>query len=148
MHGKCALIDNSRVNLQMLVWDPLHCKEVIMLTTQISGSIAIQPGGTLHFVNHGLRRLSFQSSSGYIWLTRDGDIKDYMLRAGDAINLCAGDGVWLTLEQADRPGAITLEPLETPRSSWRKVAALFSARRGQPCRAVVQPGAVSGGIAA
>ena len=119
-----------------------------MLTTQISGSIAIQPGGTLHFINHGLQRLSFQASSGYIWLTRNGDIKDYVLRAGDAISLCTGDDVWLTLEQADRPGAVTLESLETPRSLWSKVAALLSARRAQPCRAVVQPGAVSGGIVA
>jgi hypothetical protein len=148
LHGKCAYIDNSRFNLQMLVWLPLQCKEDIMLTTQTSGSISIQPGGMLHFINRGRQRLSFNTSSGFLWLTRDGDIKDYVLRAGDAISLCIGDDVWLTLENADRPGAVTLEPLDTPLPLWRSVAALFSARRAQPCRAVVQPGAVSGGIVA
>ena len=111
-----------------------------MLTTQTSGNIAIQPGGMLHFINHGRQRLSFDASSGYIWLTRDGDIKDYVLRAGDAISLCAGDDVWLTLEGADGAGSLTLEPLESPRPLWEAVAARFSARGAQPCRAAVQSG--------
>lgn len=111
-----------------------------MLTTQISGSIAIQPGGTLHFINQGRRRLSFDASSGYIWLTRDGDIKDYVLRAGDAISLCAGDDVWLTLEGADGAGSLTLEPLESRQPLWEAVVARFSARGAQACRAAVQPG--------
>ena len=111
-----------------------------MLTNQTSGSIRIQPGGTLHFINRGRRRLSFSASSGYLWLTRDGDIKDYVLGAGDAITLCAGDDVWLTLEQADRAGSVTLEPLDPQRPFWETVAARFSARGALPCRAAVQSG--------
>ena len=111
-----------------------------MLTTQTSGSIVIQPGGTLHFINHGRRRLSFNANSGYVWLTRDGDIKDYVLRSGDAIDLCAGDDVWLTLEGADVAGSLTLEPLASQRPFWEIVAARFSARGTQPCRPAVQSG--------
>jgi hypothetical protein len=133
MHGRCALIANSRVNLQMLVWAPLHCKENIMLTRQISGSVAIQPGGMLHFINRGRRRLSFNASSGFLWLTRDGDIKDYVLRAGDAISLCAGDDVWLTLEQADDAASLTFEPLEEPHPVRDAVAALLAFRPARPC---------------
>ena len=112
-----------------------------MLTTQTSGSIVIQPGGTLHFINHGRRRLSFDAKSGYVWLTRDGDIKDYVLRSGDAIDLCAGDDVWLTLEGADAAGSLTLEPLASPvprQPFWKTVSARFSARGAQPCRPAVQ----------
>lgn len=76
-----------------------------MLTTQTSGSIAIQPGGVLHFINHGCQRLSF-----------------------DAISLCAGDDIWLTFEGADGAGSLTLEPLELPQPLWDAVAARFSAR--------------------
>ena len=109
-----------------------------MLTTQTSGSFSIQPGGILHFINRGRRRLSFNANSGFLWLTRDGDIKDYVLRAGDAISLCAGDDVWLTLEQANDAGSLTLEPLETPRRPlWKSAAALFSTYPAHPCHAAV-----------
>lgn len=112
-----------------------------MLTTQPVGSVVIQPGGILHFTNRGRQRLSFNGGSGYLWLTRDGDIKDYVLRAGDAISLCAGDDVWLTLEDADSAGAVTMERLDAPRSLWEGVAARFAARRARPCGAAVQAGA-------
>ena len=112
-----------------------------MLSTQTSGSITIQPGATIHFINHGRQRLSFRAGGGFVWLTRDGDIKDYLLYAGDAISLCAGDHVWMTLEHADRAGAVTLEPLETPRGLWGEVAARFSAGAVRPCGAVVEAGA-------
>ncbi|RYE90941.1 MAG: DUF2917 domain-containing protein, partial [Oxalobacteraceae bacterium] len=98
MHRRCVHIANSRVNLQMLVWTPTQCKEVIMDISQASGRISLQPGAALHFINRGRQRLSFNSGSGVLWLTRDGDIRDYMLRGGDAILLCADDDVWLTLE--------------------------------------------------
>ena len=109
-----------------------------MLTTQTSRNITIQPGATLHFINRGRQRLSFRASSGFVWLTRDGDIKDYLLGAGDAISLCAGDHVWLTLERASRPGAVTLEPLEARRPLWQSVAALFSTWPAHPCMTAVQ----------
>jgi hypothetical protein len=144
MHGSCAHIANSSVNLQMLIWAPHQCKENMMLTTQNNGSFSIQPGATLHFINRGRRRLSFDASSGFLWLTRDGDIRDYVLRAGDAISLCAGDDVWLTLEQANGLGSLTLEPLDAPRPLWGAVAALFSRQPGARCRAAVQPGAQAG----
>lgn len=99
-----------------------------MFTTQTGGSLTVQPGGILHFINRRRQRLSFGGSSGFIWLTRDGDIKDYVLRAGDAISLCAGDDVWLTLEQTDGAGVVTLEPLDTLRPVWGAVASLFSAK--------------------
>jgi len=112
-----------------------------MVTTQFSGSISLQPGGTLHFLNHARSRLSFNASSGFLWLTRDGDIQDYLLRAGDAISLCAGDNVWLTLEQAHDAASLSVEPLDTPRPLRDAAAALltrFAVRPTQPCHAEVQ----------
>jgi hypothetical protein len=109
-----------------------------MLTTQTSRSLTIQPGATLHFTNHGRQRLSFRAGSGFVWLTRDGDIKDYLLGAGDGISLCAGDHVWLTLERASRPGSVTLEPLDAPRPMWHNVAKLFSTWSVHPCMTAVQ----------
>jgi hypothetical protein len=117
----------------MLVWVPVQCKEGIMLTTQTDRSVTIQPGGMLHFINRGRQRLSFNTSSGFLWLTRDGDIKDYVLRAGDAISLCAGDDVWLTLEKADGAASLTFEPLETPRPIRDAIAGLFTLQPAQPC---------------
>jgi hypothetical protein len=111
-----------------------------MLTTQASRSLTLQPDATLHFVNHGRQRLSFSTSSGFVWLTRDGDIKDYLLSTGDVIDLCAGDHVWLTLERASRPGSVRMEPLKPPPALWDSIATLFSARAEAPCRAAVQPG--------
>lgn len=109
-----------------------------MVTTQLNGSLTLQPGGTLHFVNRARSRLSFNASRGFLWLTRDGDIQDYVLRAGDAISLCAGDNVWLTLEQADDAGSLILEPLEAPRPFWKSVAALFSTYPAHPCHAFAE----------
>ena len=91
--------------------------------SQASGRISLQPGAALHFINRGRQRLSFNSGSGVLWLTRDGDIRDYMLRGGDAILLCAGDDVWLTLEGAQGAGSLTLEPVDAPRPFWKRVAA-------------------------
>jgi len=104
-----------------------------MLTKQISGSVAIEPGGTLHFINRGRRRLSFKASSGFLWLTRDGDIKDYVLQAGDGVTLCAGDDVWLTLEKADGAASLAFEPLEAPHPLRDAVVRLFTFRPAQPC---------------
>jgi len=111
-----------------------------MLITDTSRSITIEPGATLHFVNHDRQRLSFSTASGFGWLTRDGDIKDYLLRSGDVIELCAGDHVWLTLERASRPGSVRLERLNPPRPLWSSIGKLFSARADAPCRAAVQAG--------
>lgn len=110
-----------------------------MLTTiNNSQAVAIQPGATLHFINRGRQRLSFSAGSGFLWLTRDGDIRDYVLRGGDAINLCAGDDVWLTLEEAQGAGSLILEPLEAPRPFWKSVAALFSTYPAHPCHAFAE----------
>jgi hypothetical protein len=140
MHSACAFIESFRVNLQMLIWAPLQSKEVIMLTAPNSQNLAIEPNGILHFINQSRQRLSFNASSGFLWLTRDGDIKDYMLRAGDAVNLCAGDHVWLTLIEADQPGSLTLEPMDVPRlPAWSAIARLFSTDLSQSCLPKVQP---------
>ena len=112
-----------------------------MLITQTSGSITIEPGATVHFVSHGRQRLSVRTSDGFVWLTRDGDIKDYLLHGGDAISVCPGDHVWMTLERADRPAAVTLEALDAPRHLWSGVAGLLSGWGARPCGAAVQPGA-------
>jgi hypothetical protein len=125
----------------MLVWVPLQCKEDIMLTTQTGGSLTIQPGATVHFVSRGRQRLSFRANGGFVWLTRDGDIKDYLLSGGDAISVCAGDHVWMTLERADRPAAVTLEALDAPRRLWGGVAGLFAGWGARPCEVAVRPGA-------
>lgn len=108
-----------------------------MFATQTSRNLSIAPGATLHFTNHDRQRLSVRTVDGYVWLTRDGDIKDYLLRAGDAISLCAGDHVWLTLGSAERAGSLTLESLEAPRPFWSSLAALFSGRAARPCKATV-----------
>lgn len=105
-----------------------------MLTAPNSQNLAIEPGGILHFINRGRQRLSFNATSGLLWLTRDGDIKDYMLRAGDAVNLCAGDHVWLTLIEADQPGSLTLEPMDAPRlPAWGAIARLCSTDLSPSC---------------
>jgi hypothetical protein len=112
-----------------------------MLTKLTSGQVDLQPGAMLHFINQGRQRLSFTAASGYLWLTRDGDIRDYMLRGGDAITLCPGDDVWLTLEDAKEKGALTLEPLEpldAPRPAWKSVAGLFSTFPAHPCHAFAE----------
>lgn len=112
-----------------------------MVTTQLNGSISLRPGGTLHFLNRVRSRLSFNASSGFLWLTRDGDIKDYVLRAGDAISLCAGDNVWLTLEQAHDAASLSVEVLGTPHPLRDAAAAMltrFAIRPTQPCHTEVQ----------
>ena len=106
--------------------------------SQASGRISLQPGAALHFINRGRQRLSFNSGSGVLWLTRDGDIRDYMLRGGDAILLCTGDDVWLTLEGAQGAGSLTLEPVDAPRPFWKRVAALFSTFTAHPCHAFAE----------
>ena len=106
-----------------------------MLTVFNSGSVVIQPGGMLHFINRGRQRLSFDARSGFLWLTRDGDIRDYVLHGGDAIDLCAGDDVWLTLEEAQDAGSLTMEALDASRPLWKSVAALFSSYPAHPCHA-------------
>lgn len=115
-----------------------------MSTTQTSRSLTIHPAATVHFTSSGRQRLSFGAGKGFVWLTRDGDIKDYWLRAGDAISLCAGDHVWLTLEHADEAASLTLEPLDGPRPLWRSVAALFSGHPARPCRPAVESHASGG----
>ena len=108
-----------------------------MLSTHTSRNLTLAPGATLHFINPERQRLSVRAGDGYVWLTRDGDIKDYMLRAGDTISLCAGDHVWLTLERAERAGSVSLEPLEARRPFWGSIAGLFSGWAAQPCGASV-----------
>lgn len=110
-----------------------------MLTSQASRSIDLQPGATAHFTAHGRQRLSFRTGSGgLVWLTRDGDIRDYMLGDGDAISLCAGDHVWLTLEYASAPVSVLIEPLAAVQPLRARLAAMFSFHAQAPCRAVVQ----------
>lgn len=105
-----------------------------MLTASNNQNLAVEPGGILHFINRGRQRLSFNTGSGLLWLTRDGDIKDYMLRAGEAVNLCAGDHVWLTLIEADQPVSLTLEPMDAPHlPAWGAIARLFSTNLSQSC---------------
>ncbi len=109
-----------------------------MSTSQASSSIELQPGATAHFTARGRQRLSFRTGAGgLVWLTRDGDIKDYMLGDGDAISLCAGDQVWLTLQRASDPVSMLAEALSAPQPLWRRLAALFSFHDAQPCRAAV-----------
>lgn len=109
-----------------------------MSTMQASRSIELQPGATAHFTVHGRQRLSFRSGSrGLVWLTRDGDIKDYMLGNGDAINVCAGDQVWLTLERASDPVSMLMEPLSASQPMWGRLANLFSLHAEKPCRVAV-----------
>jgi len=111
-----------------------------MLIAPNSQNLAIQPNGILHFINQSRQRLSFNATSGLLWLTRDGDLKDYMLRAGDAVSLCAGDHVWLTLIEADQPGSLTLEPVDAlRRPPWSAIARLFSTDWLQSCLLKVQP---------
>nr|WP_314625326.1 DUF2917 domain-containing protein [uncultured Noviherbaspirillum sp.] len=109
-----------------------------MLTTLTSGQTDLQPGAMLHFINHDRQRLSFTAASGFLWLTRDGDIRDYVLRGGDAITLCPGDDVWLTLEDAKEKGTLTLEPVDAPRPAWKRAAALFSTFPTHPCHAFAE----------
>lgn len=110
-----------------------------MSTSQASRSMELQPGGTTHFTVKDMQRLSFRTGSGgLVWLTRDGDIKDYMLGDGDAIVLCAGDKVWLTLERASEPVSMLVEPLAARQPLRGRLAALFSFHAPQPCRAAVQ----------
>ncbi len=109
-----------------------------MSTSQTSRSIELQPGATAHFTVRGRQRLSFRSGSrGLVWLTRDGDIKDYMLGNGDAISLCAGDQVWLTLQRASDPVSVLMEPLSAPQPLWDRLASLFFFHAEKPCRAAV-----------
>ena len=110
-----------------------------MSTSQASRSMELQPGATTHFSVQGLQRLSFRTGSGgLVWLTRDGDIRDYMLGDGDTITLCAGDQVWLTLERSSPPVSMLMEPLAARQPLRGRLAALFSFHAAEPCRAAVQ----------
>lgn len=110
-----------------------------MSTMQASRSIELQPGATAHLTARGRQRLSFRTcSGGLVWLTRDGDIKDYMLGNGDAISLCAGDQVWLTLQRASEPVSVLVEPLAAPQPLWRRLTALLSFHAARPCQVAVQ----------
>ncbi|MET0964336.1 MAG: DUF2917 domain-containing protein [Noviherbaspirillum sp.] len=110
-----------------------------MSTSQASRSMELQPGGITHFTVEGLQRLSFRTGrGGLVWLTRDGDIKDYMLGDGDAIVLCSGDRVWLSLERSSQPVSMLIESLAARRPLRGRLAELFSFHAAQPCRAAVQ----------
>ena len=98
-----------------------------MASSQALQSIQMQPRGVAQFTAHGRQRLSYRAGGdGFVWLTRDGDIKDYWLGAGDSISLCPGDRVWLTLEYASRPASLVLESMSAPQPPWRSLAALLA----------------------
>lgn len=106
-----------------------------MTIPQALQSIQMQPRGVVQFTAHGRQRLSYRAGGdGFVWLTRDGDIKDYWLGAGDSIQLCPGDRVWLTLEYASRPASLALESLSAPPPLWRSLAALLMQRPARPCQ--------------
>ena len=113
-----------------------------MSSSQTSRHIDMQPGATVRFTAHGAQRLSMAASGcGFVWLTRDGDIRDYWLGSGDAMRLCAGDHVWLTLERSSQPASLTLEtlPARAPRPLWQRLEALLPFITSHPCMASVQP---------
>lgn len=106
-----------------------------MAIRQALHSIQMQPRGVAQFTAHGRQRLSYRAGGdGFVWLTRDGDIKDYWLGAGDSISLCPGDRVWLTLEYASRPASLVLESMSAPPSLWRSLARLLTHRPARPCQ--------------
>jgi len=56
----------------------------------------------------GRRGMTLRVARGRVWLTRDGDINDYILNAGDSLELAAGGRVVLfglteALFQVDAP---------------------------------------------
>jgi hypothetical protein len=111
-----------------------------MAISQALQSIQIEPRGVVQFTAHGRQRLSYRAGGdGFVWLTRDGDIKDYLLDAGDSISLCPGDRVWLTLEKASRPASLTLESMSAPPPLWRSLAALLTQRPARPCQPASGP---------
>jgi hypothetical protein len=55
--------------------------------------------------------------SGVVWVTREGDLRDFFLGAGDTLDLHAG----VTLVSAVEPAAICLVP---PGSWWRTFATI------------------------
>lgn len=114
-----------------------------MTSSQTSRQIDMQPGATVRFTAQGAQRLSMSAGGGgFVWLTRDGDIRDYWIGAGDAMRLCAGDHVWLTLERTSKPALLTLESLpasRAPRPLWQRLEALLPFNTSHPCMASVQP---------
>ena len=114
-----------------------------MTRSQTSRQIDMQPGSTMRFTSQGAQRLSLANSSGgFVWVTRDGDIRDYWLSPGDAMRLCAGDHVWLTLERSSKPALLTLESLpasRAPKPLWQRLEALLPFTTSHPCMASVQP---------
>ena len=112
-----------------------------MAISQALQSIRIEPRGVVQFTAHGRQRLSYRAGGdGFVWLTRDGDIKDYWLDAGDSIHLCPGDRVWLTLEYASRPASLALESESiSPPPLWRSLAALLTQRPARPCQPASGP---------
>jgi hypothetical protein len=106
-----------------------------MAISQALQSIQMLPRGVAQFTAHGRQRLSYRAGGdGFVWLTRDGDIKDYWLGAGDSIHLCPGDRVWLTLEYASQPASLVLESMSAPPPLWRSLAALLAQRPARPCQ--------------
>lgn len=113
-----------------------------MAISQALQSIQMQPRGVAQFIAQGRQRLSYRAGGdGFVWLTRDGDIKDYWLGAGDSIQLCPGDRVWLTLEYASRPASLVLESPSAPPSRWRRLAALLAQRPALRCEPASGPAA-------
>jgi len=111
-----------------------------MAISQALQSIQMQPRGVAQFTAHGRQRLSYRAGGdGFVWLTRDGDIKDYWLGAGDSIHLCPGDRVWLTLEYASRPASLVLESMSAPPSLWRSLAGLLTHHPARPCEPASGP---------
>jgi hypothetical protein len=113
-----------------------------MASSQALQSIQMQPRGVAQFTAHGRQRLSYRAGGdGFVWLTRDGDIKDYWLGAGDSIQLCPGDRVWLTLEYATRPASLVLEAMSAsaPPPLWRSLAALLAHRPARRCEPASGP---------
>ncbi|MGI4857724.1 MAG: DUF2917 domain-containing protein [Janthinobacterium lividum] len=62
--------------------------------------------------------------TGRVWLTREGDVRDYWLEAGAAMPVVAGDVLWASVE-GDVPGRLEMRsqpaPLPVRRRVWRQV---------------------------
>lgn len=58
--------------------------------------------------------------TGRIWLTREGDARDYWLEAGTAMPVMAGDVLWASVE-GDVPGRLEIRSQAVPAPVWRQV---------------------------
>lgn len=56
--------------------------------------------------------------TGRIWLTREGDARDYWLEAGTAMPVVAGDVFWASVE-GEVPGHLEMRSSAPPAHIWR-----------------------------